>query len=403
MKVTVNGKSLRGQIPAIASKSMAHRYLILSSLCDEITGIRCENRSDDISATARCLKSMGKVLSYSEGKYYVGSGKSTYRPVLDCGESGSTLRFLLPIVCALGHEAKFIRGRRLSVRPLNALTRELCRHGCTVTESENGILCIGGKLMPGYYHLPGDISSQFISGLLMALPLCRGDSVIEIEGKPASEPYIDMTLDAQRTFGVHIEKTENGFKVPGNTKYVSPGTAEVEGDWSAASFWLCAGYLGADITVTGLDNNSFQGDKRINTELLKLRSPGKVLLDATDIPDLVPVLAVCAAVRDGQTVIYNAARLRGKESDRLSTVSKMLGSLGCRCCETEDGLKISGEVLHPGTVSACGDHRIAMAAAAASVAAGNVTVDGAEAVSKSYPAFWEDFRKLHGIVIFEDD
>ncbi|MDD6094525.1 MAG: 3-phosphoshikimate 1-carboxyvinyltransferase [Clostridia bacterium] len=402
MKVTVNGKNLKGSIGAIASKSMAHRYLICSALSDSVTGVRCETRSDDISVTAGCLRAMGTEISYSDGGYFIGKGKSVKRPTLDCGESGSTLRFLLPVVAALGNGGAFVRGTRLQVRPIKALTQELVRHGCTVSDEMTDPLRVGGKLLSGYYELPGDVSSQFISGLLFALPLCDGDSTLKINGKIESLPYIDMTLSALETFGIKIEKTDTGYFIPGNQKYVSPGTAQVEGDWSGASFWLCAGALGADVTVTGLSESSLQGDKKIVDELGKLKTDGKVFLDAADIPDLVPVLSVAAAAREGTTVIYNAGRLRIKESDRLKTTCNMLCNLGVSCSETEDGLKIVGGGLRPGTVRAENDHRIAMSAAVASVVAGDVTVEGAEAVSKSYPAFWEDFKRLGGTVVFED-
>lgn len=402
MKVTVNGKNLKGTIGAIASKSMAHRYLICSALSSSITGVRCETRSDDISVTAGCLRAMGAELSYSDGGYFVGQGKSVKRPTLDCGESGSTLRFLLPVAAALGNEARFIRGTRLRVRPIKALTDELARHGCSISDETSDPLCVGGRLLPGYYELPGDVSSQFVSGLLFALPLCNGDSTLKIIGKTESLPYIEMTISALNTFGIRIDKTENGYFVPGNQKYVSPGTAQVEGDWSAAAFWLCAEMLGADVKVTGLSDSSLQGDKKVVEEIEKLKSDGKVFLDAADIPDLVPVLSVAAASRNSTTVVYNAGRLRIKESDRLKTTCEMLKNLGVSCSETEDGLKISGGGLRPGTVRAENDHRIAMSAAIASVVAGDVTVEGAEAVSKSYPAFWEDFKRLGGTVVFED-
>ncbi len=401
MKVTVNGKNLKGTIPAIASKSMAHRYLICASLADGITGVRCETRSDDISITAQCLRAMGAQLSYSDGGYFVGRGSAVKRPVLQCGESGSTFRFLLPVAAALGNGASFMRGSRLRVRPVGELLSEIARHGCSVSDGITDPLRIGGKLLPGYYEIPGDISSQFISGLLFALPLCGGESTISVTGQAVSAPYIDMTLSALADFGVEVEKEGSRYTVWGGG-YVSPETVTVEGDWSSAAFWICAACLGADVSVTGLREDSLQGDRRITEEAEKLKSgEKKVFIDAADIPDLVPALSVAAACREGTTVIYNADRLRHKESDRLRTVSEMLKALGGSCTETADGLKITGGKLCPGKVFASGDHRIAMAAAIASVAAGDVEIEGAEAVSKSYPAFWEDFRKLGGSVSFE--
>ncbi len=401
MRLTVNGKSLRGQIAAIASKSMAHRYLICSALSKGVTGVRCETRSNDVSITAGCLRAAGTEISYSDGGYYVGKlGGNVRRPVLDCGESGSTLRFLLPVMGALGCGAVFVRGSRLTVRPIAALAEEMRRHGCSVSDEAGKELRVGGKLLPGYYQIPGDVSSQFVSGLLFALPLC-GDSTLEVTGKTESEPYIGMTISALETFGVRITRRDNTYCIP-KAAYTAPASLSVEGDWSAAAFWLVADYLGASVTVTGLSDTSLQGDRRIKEELGKLRGEGKIYIDAADIPDLVPALSVAAAARDGVTVIYNAGRLRAKESDRLENVRKMLSNLGGTCTVTEDGLRITGGTLHSGTVDAGNDHRIAMAAAVSSVAAGDVTVEGAEAVSKSYPAFWEDFRKLGGRVSFDE-
>ena len=402
MRVTVNGESLKGTVGAIASKSMAHRYLVCASLCPDVTRIRCETRSDDVSVTAKCLSALGAEISYSEGGYFVGQGETVRRPTLECGESASTLRFLLPVVAALGTGAAFLRGMRLRVRPLRALTDELSRHGCSVSEVIEDPLYVGGKLRGGYYEVPGNISSQFISGLMFALPLCEGDSLLRCIGKLESRPYVEMTMSALRAFGIEIKETERGFEIAGGQKYKSPGNSPVEGDWSAASFWKCAAALGADVSVTGLKDDSLQGDKACVELFERLKGDGKVLLDAADTPDLVPVLAVAAAARKkGNTIIYNAGRLRLKESDRLSSVCEMLKKLGAVCSETEDGLKIAGGKLRSGTVDSHGDHRIAMAAAIASVAAGNVTVEGAEAVSKSYPAFWEDFQRLGGTVVFE--
>ncbi len=400
MTVTVNGKGLHGTIPAIASKSMAHRLLICAALSDEPCEICCETLSDDISATVKCLKALGAEISYTDGKFYVNGGTAPQTATLDCAESGSTLRFLLPVAAALGTKAKLIRRGRLSVRPMNVLTDELCSHGVSIVEDEE-IMLVNGKLGSGEYTLRADVSSQYISGLLFALPLCEGDSKIHLTGSRESESYIGMTLWALRDFGITVKETKDGYEIPGSQRYISPVKATVEGDWSGAAFWLCAAALGAPVTVTGLLRDSLQGDRAVCECLERLSGEGKVLLDAADIPDLVPVLAVAASVRQGQTVIYNAGRLRFKESDRLKTICQVLGAMGANIKEREDGLSVKGTTLHPARVSSWGDHRIAMSAAIASVAAGSVTIDGAEAAAKSYPSFWEDFKRLGGSVIFE--
>ena len=388
----ITPSNLSGTIPAIPSKSMAHRLFICATLADGETEVECQGTSKDIEATRACLAAM----------------QSGCR--LPCGESGSTLRFLLPVAAALGLDAEFHMEGRLPQRPLHPLDEQLTAHGVTLTRPQPDILKISGKLAPGEYTLPGDVSSQYISGLLFALPLLDAPSTLTVTGKIESGPYIEMTLDALRQFGIHVTIEENVFHIPA-CGYRSPGKAVVEGDWSNAAFWLCAGALGKPVTVTGLDPNSLQGDKAI-FELLAAfgaetkqegdtytvsPAPLKALeIDAAAIPDLVPVLSVVAAAAAGTTRIYNAQRLRLKESDRIASVKAMLEALDASVEETADGLLIHGGMpLSGGTVDSCNDHRIAMAAAVASVICQNpVTVLGAEAVEKSYPDFWSDLRSL---------
>lgn len=382
---------LTGTISAIASKSMAHRLMICASLAKEKTEISCATTSKDMEATAACLSAMKQ------------GGR------LPCGESGSTLRFLLPVAAALGLTAEFHMEGRLPQRPLFPLDRELEAHGITLSRPKEEILAISGQLTPGNYTLPGDVSSQYISGLLLALPLLDGPSTLTVTGKVESAPYIEMTLSAMKTFGVTVERREHTYYIVPQT-YESPGCVTVEGDWSNAAFWLCAGALGKPVTVTGLNMESLQGDKAVCDILARFgakveQAVGKVTvspapltaidIDAAEIPDLVPVLAVVAAAAEGTTRIYNAGRLRLKESDRLQTVAQMLTALGGKVEEQADGLVITGTALTGGTVDSCNDHRIAMAAAVASALC-PVTVTTAEAVNKSYPQFWEDLARLKG-------
>jgi 3-phosphoshikimate 1-carboxyvinyltransferase len=273
-------------------------------------------------------------------------------------------------------------------------------------------------LKPGRYTLDGGVSSQFISGLLFALPLLGGDSELYLTGRVESAPYIALTLDMLEQFGVKADAFEAGYRIPGGQKYRSPGTVRVEGDWSNAAFWLGAGAIGPKgepLACTGLELSSRQGDRAI-TGLLRrfgarVEENGSTVtvfggplrgtdVDARDIPDLVPILAVVAAAAEGETRIYGAARLRAKESDRLNTVTALLTALGAEARETDDGLFITGgSALTGGEASAGGDHRIAMAAAvAATVCAGPVTLRGGQAVNKSYPGFFADFRALGGTV-----
>jgi len=375
---------LCGTIKAIPSKSQAHRALICAALADEHTNIVCEGTSKDIEATGACLRAL------KAGDEDV--------VTLHCGESGSTFRFLLPIVCTLGRKASFVLEGRLPERPLSPLYEELVRHGCKLSPQGTNPFATRGKLSPGSYTLDAGVSSQFVSGLLFALPLLDGDSELRMTGSVESFPYIELTLAMLETFGVKVGFEGMAFSIPGRQKYRSPGTVHIEGDWSNAAFWLCADAIpGNEITVSGLDMDSRQGDKAVLGILERFGSDLRgIEIDAADIPDLVPILSVVAAAAKGMTVIRNAGRLRMKESDRLAAVTDMLGLIGADIRETADGLIINGgKPLTGGTVSSWGDHRIAMSAAIAAVlCAAPVVIQGAEAVEKSYPTFFEERRRL---------
>lgn len=421
MKVRLTPVKLCGSIPAISSKSDAHRLLIAAALSDRETEILCNVLSEDIRATARCLCALGARVDFLADRMLVHPipRENTAKEVsvtLDCGESGSTLRFLLPVVSALGKNGVFTGGGRLPERPVTELREAMEAHG--VRFSKQGVFPIStiGKLGIGTYTLRGDVSSQYVTGLLFALPLLPENSVLRLLPPVESKPYIEMTMATLRRFRIRIFFTGEEFWIPGGQTYKSPGTVSVEGDWSNAAFFLTAGALGAPITVTGLNLDSPQGDKAILEILRRMGaavetagesatvSPGAlhgVAQDMADIPDLAPIFSVAAAAaRTGETAIQNAARLRLKESDRLAAIHRMLGSLGVSCTETADGLLIpGGQSISGGETSGFGDHRMVMAAAIASVLAETpVTIDGAEAVEKSYPHFFEDFKRLGGMV-----
>lgn len=417
MDVKVFPGRLTGTVDAIPSKSQAHRALICAALADRPTRIECEGESDDILTTAACLSALGAGIFREAGAYAVTPLKQTAADTtvsLPCGESGSTFRFMLPVVCALGQRAAFDLKGRLPLRPLSPLYEELARHGCELSPQGTVPFCAAGRLQPGRYSLDAGVSSQFISGLLFALPLLAGDSELRLTGRAESFPYVELTMAMLKTFGIHIEFDGAVFSIPGGQAYRSPGAARVEGDWSNAAFWLGAGALGSGgITCAGLDLNSRQGDRAVMDILARFGaevkgrcsaaavSGGKlrgIEIDARDIPDLVPILAVVAAAAEGTTVIRNAGRLRAKESDRLAAMSAVLRGLGGDVRETEDGLVIhGGAVLSGGKVSSWGDHRIVMAAAvAAALCSEPVVIHGAEAVNKSYPGFFGDLRLLGG-------
>lgn len=415
MTVTIQPGAAQGTLAAIPSKSAAHRLLLCAALADRPTRVVCPQSSQDIDATLRCLKGLGAQITKREDGYDVtplDRDRPAQGAVLDCGESGSTLRFLLPVAGALGAQVTFRTAGRLVQRPMGPLAEQLEENGCTVTiDQEKKTIAIAGRLMPGVYRLPGNVSSQFISGLLFALPLLSGSSELLVAGERESASYLALTLRALADFGVEPRESPGGWTVlPQLCR--SPGLVRVEGDWSNAAPWLCLGALGGEsVTVTGMDGNSLQGDKAICQVLAKMgarisvtgdrvtalwgrRTPTDI--DARDIPDLVPVLAAVAAATPGTTRITGAARLRLKESDRLETTARALNALGGQVSQTEDGLVIRGRAaLEGGRVDAAGDHRIAMAAAVASGACtGPVEVLGGQAVDKSYPDFWKSLRLL---------
>ena len=418
MNITLAPSVPVGALSAISSKSAAHRMLICAAFAQTSTVIRCDKTNKDIEATANCLRALGAKIDYSPPYFRIAPIVSPRNgAVLDCGESGSTLRFLLPVIPALGVEACFMLSGRLADRPLSPLYEELVRHGARLSPQGSNPLTCKGCLEGEEYRIRGDVSSQFISGLLFALTFSGKGGRIVIEGKTESSAYIDMTVDALSAFDAAPTKTEDGYVISKGARLNST-TADisVEGDWSNAAFPLCMGAIGnASVTVRGLSPDSHQGDRAIVDILRRFGADitesedgftvkgGNDLhgidIDATQIPDLVPVLATVAAAARGTTVIYGAARLRLKESDRLVTTRAMLTALGADVTETADGLIINGkDSLVGGEVDGANDHRIAMSAAVASVVCRSpVTVIGAECVSKSYPEFWNDIKKYLGI------
>ncbi len=396
---------LAGTVPAIASKSQAHRLLICAALADRPTVIACPATSADITATADCLRALGADIAYENGVFSVSPIVTVPdRPALDCGESGSTLRFLLPLVCALGAKATIKMHGRLPERPLSPLWEALCAHGAALARPAPDVIAVEGRLRPGAFTLDAGVSSQFISGLLFALPLLGGGSTITLTGKLESAAYVTMTVRALALFGVDCPFAAGVYTVPGGRRYASPGAVAVEGDWSNAAFWIVADRLcGGTLTVTGLDPASPQGDRAV-TALADRIVAGGAVIDCQDVPDLVPVLSVLAAVSPGVTEFVNAGRLRIKESDRLAATAGLITALGGDARERPDGLTVTGRAkLTGGAADSANDHRIAMSAAVASLACtGPVTVTGAQAVNKSYPAFWDDFARLGGRVTLED-
>lgn len=391
MDITIQPGKLRGTIRAIPSKSQAHRLLICAAFADKPTQLICPQTNQDIEATADCLRALGADICRTDNGYLVTPIKKLpASAILNCCESGSTLRFMLPIAGALGVKTTFQTAGRLSSRPLSPLWEEMERMGCALSRPNSDTIACAGKLNAGKYRIDGSVSSQFISGLLFATALLSGKSTLEITGKIESAPYIQMTQQALSAFGVPML----GDQISGAFPFHSPGIADVEGDWSNAAFFLTAAAMGSTLTVEGLNEVSAQGDRAIVSALNSLSE--NITISAADIPDLVPILSVAAAAKCG-AVFTNIRRLRLKESDRVASVIAMLNALGIRAEATEDTLTVYPGQIQGGIVDSCNDHRIAMSAAiAATVATAPVTILGAQCVAKSYPSFWEEYSRLGG-------
>ena len=418
MDIRLNG-ILSGAVMPPPSKSQAHRLLICAALATEPCTIVCSALNDDIVATMNCLNALGADIKYSDGVFTVLPVKLQKGATLNCGESGSTLRFLLSVAAALGADATFLGAGKLPQRPNGALCDALALHGIEfekqTPDAELPLTC-RGSLAAGNYRLPGNISSQYLTGLLFALPLLEQESTIEITDGLTSASYVDMTIDAVRRAGITISNKGNIYEIKGRQQYHLPQRTVVEGDWSAAAFWLVAGVIGKHpITVQGINYDSLQGDRCIVDHLRKMGAfieiadnrvvafPSQLFgtdLDCMDTPDLVPILAVAAAAASGSTEFYNVGRLRYKESDRLAAMQKTLAAFGIASSVGEDTFTVyGGTPVAKSAVDSFGDHRIAMSAAILStIADGETTILGAECVAKSYPSFYDYFLMLGGNV-----
>ena len=381
MDITIQPGKLSGQLTAIPSKSQAHRLLICAAFAGSPTTLICPDTNRDIEATVDCLNALGANIERTSDGYFIRPIRNIHETaVLNCCESGSTLRFMLPIAGALGVDAIFQMAGRLPQRPLSPLWEEMERMGVRLTRPTADTIRCCGKLRPGNYSIDGGVSSQYITGLLFALPLIDGETNLTVTGKLESKPYVTMTERAIAIFGK-----------PGSP---SPGELTVEGDWSNGAFFLAAKALGNDIEVNNLAPDSPQGDRAAAALLPRLEE--NITIDASDIPDLVPILSIVAGAKKGATFV-NIQRLRIKESDRVASTIAMIQALGGRAASTEETLTVYGTGYRGGTVNAQNDHRIAMSAAiAATVCTAPVTVIGAEAVKKSYPKFWDEYKRLGG-------
>ena len=394
-KVIIKNSFLKGEVNIPPSKSVAHRAMICSFLAGGGTVKPIINSND--------MKAMEQVIKAINEKNYI----------IDCIESGNTLRFMIPVICALGMKAKFIGQGRLPKRPIDEYLRLFPEHGVKCKYDGELPLYVEGKLTSGIYKIAGNISSQYITGLLLALPILDGDSEIVLTTELQSKPYVDMTIKVMSDYGVYVEETQTGYFIKGNQKYQKRDYI-VEGDWSQAAFFLSAGAINGDIKLKGLDINSPQGDKEMIPILKKFGADIEITdnyirvkksdligteVDATNVPDIVPSLSVVSAYSKGKTIIKGTQRLKFKESDRSASIEKNLTKLGINIVDEEDQIIIQGGKIQGGEIEGFNDHRIVMAFSVAGLCSnGDITISEAEAIDKTYPQFFEDFKNLGGEV-----
>ena len=414
MIASISPAQMGGKINSIPSKSYAHRMLLGAMLSNAKVELKGVIGSKDIQATLNCIKALGCEVNQKPDRYIVQQiNKHAKDIVLDCIESGSTLRFILPIALAMGKECDVIGKEGLAKRPLKDLLDVLREHGAVI-DGDSLPIHISGKLTSGDYKIKGDISSQYITGLLMALPILDGDSTISIVGEKVSSKYLDITIDVLKNFGIVIEELNDGYYIPGNQQYASKIDLHVQGDWSNAAFWLALGALNGQTQVNNLYFESVQGDREIlqiltdmgakvslrgDDIIVSKKDLHSITLDAKDIPDLIPIVSILMAKADGISIVKNVDRLRIKETDRLSAILTNLKAMGVKARYQDGELLILGGDIEGFNVDSFNDHRmVMMAAIAASIAKGPSTITNIEAVAKSYPDFFDDYKKLGGKV-----
>ncbi|MBR0303742.1 MAG: 3-phosphoshikimate 1-carboxyvinyltransferase [Clostridia bacterium] len=398
MRVEIKKSTASGKIAAPPSKSAAHRALICAALSEGST-IYGLKYSGDVEATLSCLEGLGAKVERSFDSVSIGGldPRNIEKCTIDCGESGSTLRFLLPLCLISGEEVTLRGTEKLMSRPLDAYEK-LCREKGFLYKAGASSLVVAGKLTAGDYDVSMSKSSQFVTGLLLALQTLEGDSTIKITGDAESLSYVDVTMSVMRDFGASVGKIDGGYEVRGKTKFRSL-SYDVEGDFSNAAFLDSFNFVGGSVRVTGLSDMTSQGD-RVYPELFRCIAEG-VPVDLSDCPDLAPVMFALAAYR-GEGRFTGTRRLKYKESDRAAAMKYELSAFGVRLDEFENEVIISGKLRAPDRVhSSHNDHRIAMALSVLCSVTGGV-IDGAEAVAKSYPSFFEDVSSL-GIEVKKND
>lgn len=401
MDIRIVPKKLNGTVTVPPSKSVAHRMIIAASLAKGTSTISNLSPSVDIMATMDCMRTLGAKIDFNDNTAVIdGISDIPDKAVLDCHESGSTLRFLIPVACALGVNCEFNGHGKLPTRPITPYLEEFPKHGVSFTlYGKDTLPClVNGKLSAGKFYIDGGISSQFITGLLFALPLLDGDSEIILISELQSKPYVDITIGILKSCGIEVKETKNGYFIRGNQRFMSISGA-VEGDYSQSAFFYTANSLGSNLKILGLSEDSHQGDKRIIqicAEFDKNKKPFEI--DCSDIPDLVPILTVLGCFCNGRSRITNAARLKIKECDRLAAMEDCLNRISGKVTSGTDYIEMDGvRSLSGGEVDTYNDHRIAMSMTIASTMCEKpLVIHGAECVEKSYPDFFEVFKSIGG-------
>ncbi len=418
MNITVLPGTYQGTVTVPPSKSAAHRAIIAAALAKGRSVVGNVDLSSDILATVGACRALGCDISIEEDQRYhtltVDGGLAlSGETVIDCAESGSTLRFFIPVACTLNGTKTFTGRGRLPYRPIDAYLRIFDSQGIRYTRpaDANLPLTVSGRLNGGKMCVDGRVSSQYVTGLLFALPMLQEDSAVSVLGGFESRGYVDLTVNMLRHFGIEIGVSGDEYTIKGDQRY-QPRNIVVEGDYSQAAFFIVAGAIAGDITIAGLNAHSLQPDSAIvsivrrmgaaitpknNSLTVKQSKLSGTVIDVSQCPDLVPPLAIAAAFAKGETRITGAARLRIKECDRLHALAVNLNSLGIQAAETDDELIIRGGVLRGGTIDTFGDHRIAMAfAVAAAGGTGDIRIPNGECIDKSYPKFYDDLKALGG-------
>lgn len=414
----LKNSTLRGSVAAPSSKSVAHRVMICTALSRSKCKINNISDSDDMRATIGCLQALGAKFTRTGSTLFADATEfasdTSRHYTLNCKESGTTLRIMIPVCAALGLNVTFIGEGRLPNRPTDEYLRIFNEHGVSVEMGDTYLpLTINGKLKGEQFSISPTVSSQYVTGMLLALSLLDNDTTLTLESALLGSQYVDITTDVMKRFGMNVQQDTNCYRISGADTYNAIDNFSVEGDWSQAAFFLCAGAINSDITVTNLDINSAQGDKKIvdflrafgadvkvsdNSVTVRKSTLTATTIDATDTPDLVPILAVLSSFADGVTTITGVSRLKFKESDRLKSTTDMINALGGDATYDSDTMTIKGTALTGGKVDSYNDHRIVMSSAIAALnCQGEVTINGADAVNKSYSQFFDDYKSLGGV------